>query len=395
MASFYTPLALPPALVQAQQEFSLALLRQVAQAQPSQNVVLSPFSVATALLLALEGSAGEAREALVQTLRVAELPAAQLTAAVARQLAALTQPSENQATLHIANSLWADARFALAPAYVARIQEYYQATAGTLDFAAPRAATAINEWIIQHTQGRITELLAPDALAPAAPLVLANAVYFRGNWASQFEPSDTASGSFTLADGQLLQVPLMRQRSRQLGYLCGPDWHLVQLPYDGYPRSASMLVFVPDQPTGLPALLASFSAANWSRWLGELRADPEPVEVTLTLPRFRLEWGQDLTPALRALGLGAALEPGADFTALGFAPGAPGFIGQIAHKTYLSVDEHGTEAAGATALFMAGGAPDRRPLRQVVVRADRPFGYAILDNETATILFAGAVYRPA
>jgi len=392
MASFYTPLVLPAALVQAQQEFSLALLQQVSQAP--QNVFLSPFSIATALLLVLEGSAGATREALARTLRVADIPAEQLAAATARQLAVLTQPSEEQPTLHIANGLWADAHFELAPAYVARVQAQYHAEAATLNFAAPRAATAINEWVRQHTQGRIEEIFAADALTPAAPLVLANAVYFKGDWANKFTLPYTAPGPFTLANGQQLHVPLMNLRSQQLNYLRGPDWQLVRLPYEGYPRSASMLLFVPDRPTGLPALLASFSAANWMRWLMDLRASREPLEVMLTLPRFRLEWGQDLTSALRALGLGTALEPGADFTPLGFASGTPGFIGQIAHKTYLNIDEQGTEAAGVTAIGVASGAPGRSQPRQVEVRADRPFGCAILDDETGTILFAGAVYQP-
>lgn len=392
--AYYTPLVLPAALEQAQQEFSLSLWQQVAQAQLQRNIFLSPFSVSMALLLALEGSAGATREALARTLRVADLPGEQLAAAVARQLAALTQAGEEQPTLHIANGLWVDGRFALSSAYAAQVRERYQAEVATLDFAAPGAAEVVNTWVSQHTQGHITEVLPPEALTPDAPLVLANAVYFRGDWANKFDAAATRPGPFTLADGQQVQLPLMHLRSRQLGYLRGPDYQLVRLPYQGYPRSASMLLLVPDQPTGLPALLAGLCAADWQHWLRDLHAHREPLEVELTLPRFQLEWGQDLVPTLGAMGLDAALKPGADFTPLGFAPGAPGFIGQILHKTYLRVDEEGTEAAGVTAMIMLGGAPDRSQPRRVVVRADRPFGCAIIDNETATMLFAGAVYRP-
>ena len=392
--AYYTPLILPAALVRAQQEFSLALWQQVAQAQPQRNVFLSPFSVVAALMLVLEGSAGATRQALASTLRVADLPAEQLTAAVARQLAAFTKLGAEQPTLHVANGLWVDRRFALDPTYAARVREHYQAEATALDFAAPDTVAAINAWISQHTQGRIAEVLPAGSLSPEAPLVLANAVYFRGDWASKFEASATKPGLFALANGRQVQVPLMHLRSRQLGYLRGPGYQLVLLPYQGHPRSASMLLLVPDLPTGLPALLAGLSAASWQGWLRDLHAHHEPLEVALTMPRFRLEWGQDLLPALRALGLAVALEDGADFTPLGFAPGTPGFVGQVAHKTYLSVDEEGTEAAGATVVWMVGGAPDRSQPRRVAVRADRPFGCTILDNETATILFAGAVYRP-
>ena len=396
MPQYYTPLLLPPTLVKAQQAFGFALLRQVAQAAPQANVFLSPFSVATALLLALEGSAGATREAISSTLRVGEVPPEKLPAAVARQLAVLTQQASGQPVLHVATGLWANKDFALAPAFAARLQQQYQAEVATLDFAAPGAADSINAWVSQHTQGKITSIVAPADLARQTALVLANAVYFKGSWAAAFEEHATRPGPFTLADGTAQTVPLMQQRSQRLGYQQGTGWQAVQLRYDGYPRSASMQLFIPDQPTGLPDFLASLTTDNWAQWQAAFAHAGEAVEVDLTLPRFRLEWDANLTGALRELGLGPALAPGADFTPMGFSPDVPGYIGQVAHKTYLSVDEKGTEAAGVTAIMWVGGsASPPPPPRRVVVRADRPFFCAIVDDETGTMLFSGAVYSPA
>jgi serine protease inhibitor len=394
MPQYYTPLLLPPALVQAQHTFGFALLRQVAQATPQANVFLSPFSVATALLLALEGSAGATHEAIANTLRVGEIPPDELLAAVARQVAVLTQQVPNQPVFRVANSLWANKFFTLAPTFAARLRQQYQAEAATLDFAAPSAADTINAWVSRHTQGRITRIVDAGTLTPDTALLLLNAVYFKGSWDTEFNAANTQPGPFMLADGTQQVVPLMRQRSEQLGYQKGAGWQAVRLPYSGHPRSASMQLFIPDKPTGLPDFLDSLTAESWGRWQAYFGQHRGPLEVDLTLPRFRLEWKQNLTTVLRTLGLGPALDPGADFTPMGFPSDLPGFIGEIIHKTYLSVDEKGTEAAGVTVIHMVMGGFDPTPPQRVVVRADRPFFCAIVDDETGTILFSGAVYQP-
>lgn len=391
MSQYYTPLLLPPALVRGQQAFGFALLQQVAQAAPQTNVFLSPFSVATALLLALEGSAGATQEAIRTTLRVSEILPAKLLTAVARQLAVLTQQDSEQPALRVANGLWADQDFVFDPAFTARLQQQYQAQVATLDFTAPGAADSINAWVSQHTQGKITHLVDAANLMQQA-LVLVNAVYFKGSWTTAFKKAATRPGPFMLANGASQTAPLMQQRSNSIGYQRGDNWQAVQLSYAGSPRSASMQLFIPDQPTGLPDFLNSLTTENWAQWQAAFSTSRE---VDLTLPRFRLDWDDNLTTALEALGLGPALSPGADFTPMGFSPAMPGFISQITHKTYLSVDEKGTEAAAVTAImWMGGSASPPPPPQRVVVRVDRPFFCAIVDDETGTILFNGAVYNP-
>lgn len=393
MSQYYTPLLLPPALVQGQQAFGFALLRQVAQAAPQTNVFLSPFSVAMALILALEGSAGATHEAIRDTLRVSEVSPEKLLTAVARQLAVLTQQASKQPVLHVANGLWANKYFSLNPAFAARLQEQYQAKIATLDFTAPGAADSINAWVSLHTQGKIAHIVAASDLVQQAALVLVNAVYFKGSWATAFKEAATRPGPFMLTNGTSQTVPLMQQRSNDIGYQRGDGWQAVQLSYAGYPRSASMQLFIPNQPTGLSDFVNNLTAEKWAQWQAAFSTS---VEVDLTLPRFQLDWDADLRAALEELGLGPALYAGADFTPMGFSPDISGFISQIAHKTYLSVDEKGTEAAAVTAMmWMGGSASPAPPPRRVVVRVDRPFFCAIVDDETGTILFNGAIYNPA
>ncbi len=395
MPDFDPPLLLPASLLQAQREFGLALLRRVAQATPQANVFISPFGIVVALLLALEGSAGATREAIARTLRVEGIPPAELATAVARQLAVLTQPGEYQLTLGMANGLWVNQNFTLDPDFAARIRQHYRASATALDFTSPRASEVINAWVSQRTAGRISHVAEASSLTEDVALVLTNAVYFKADWAEEFSEAATRPGPFWLGTGQAKTVPLMRQRSSAIQYQRGAGWQAVRLPYLGYPRGASMQVFVPDQPTGLPDFLRSLTAEQWAQWQAAYGGQNELIEVDLTLPRFQLEWQQDLTGALDALGLGPALGPDADFTPVGLPPGTPGFIGQITHRTYLRIDEKGTEAVGVTMMWLDGGAAGSSELRRVEVRVDRPFFCAIVDDETGTILFGGAVYDPA
>ncbi len=393
------PNSVLPALTAAQNHFGLALLRQVAGQTPRTNVLLSPFSVATALELVLEGAAGPTRTALSHALGLGELPAAELAAAAEVQLRALTSTAtstaEHEPVFTLANALWADKGFALAPAYVARLRQHYQAQATSLDFGAASAALTINDWVSQHTRGKITEII-DGPLSPPLVLVLANACYFKGRWKSEFMPQATRPGRFTLVDGTPRQVPLMHQSSSQLGYQRGTSWQAVRLPYEGWHRCFSMQLFVPDEPAGLPDFLAALTGDSWARWQAAFAAhQSSPPEVNLTMPRFRLEWADELVPTLRVLGLSPALDAGADFTPMGFLPADGGFIDSVLHKTYLAVDEEGTEAAAATLVAMAAGGFPSAPPQVVTVRADHPFFCAIVDDATGAILFAGVVYEPA
>ena len=390
------PIASPSTLIKAQNSFGLTLVQKSVAASASKNVFLSPLSVYAALALAMDGAAGTTRAAFAEVLFGEALAPgeAEQPLALAKQLRRLGEHKDGQAVLSIASSLWADQRFALATEFVARAHALYQAEAATLDFTAPDAAATINAWAQRETHGRITEIVSRSMLAgpPPAALVLLNAVYFQARWSREFNPADTKPGVFTRADGTTEQALFMHQASAQLGYLAGDGWQAVALPYEGYPRRTSMLVFLPNEPQGLPAFLAKLNAPQWAAWHEALGSRTERLEVDLALPRFRLEWSSDLAGTLKTMGLAPAFGADADFSPLGFRAEDGGFIGAVLHNTFLAVDEQGTEAAAVTALIMIGGSG--RPLvppRRVEVRVESPFFCAIVDDETGAILFAGAI----
>ena len=405
----------PAAFVQAQNAFGLDLLRQATQGQ-ARNVFLSPLSLTTALLMAHDGAAGPTRTALARTLRMQALPDSILTAGARANRRKITPPglsipsdtvSENMKQyladtraslagapqLLMANAVWADPQatdFQLRAAYANRLRRVYHASARQVAFPRP-AADSINAWANRQTFGRIPQLV--DAKSLSGPLVLTNAVYFKGRWETEFPTRQTKQATFKLPHGKQ-RVPLMHLRQRDLAYAQGPGWRAVRLPYAQ--SSLSMTILVPDKPNGLPTLLAALTPENWLAWQQLFRGQGNHLEVDLKLPRFRTEGGGDVTDLLKPLGLTLATSPQADFSPSGFSGVDKGHIGAVIHKTYLDVNEQATEAAAATAIMVifgfGGGKP--APYRRVSIHADHPFLCAITDERTGAILFCGAIFDP-
>jgi serpin B len=382
----------------AQISFGLALIRGVAQAADTLNVTLSPLGVVAALALAMGGAGGATRAAFAETLFGSSEKSAASKASFADQLRQLLQPNdeaEGNPILRLATSMWIDHRFTLAPTFANQARTLYQAEVAKLNLADPNAASTINSWVQRQTTGLISEIVSAEMLAtPLLKVVLVNAVYFQARWANEFAPRDTQLGLFRQANGATQPAYLMHQISQSIGYLAGDGWQAVRLRYEGSPNYFSMLVFVPNEPNGLPAFLASLNAPNWQAWDAALKNPPEHLEVELTLPRFRIEWSGNLAPHLQQMGLAAAFAADADFTPMGFEAETGGSaIEAVLHKTFLAVDEQGTEAAAVTVMmWMGGGLPDdTAPPRRVTVKADSPFFYAIVDDQSGSLLFAGTV----
>ncbi len=295
------------------------------------------------------------------------------------------EPGGGSATFRAPNTVWVQSGLPLRPDFTARLHEA-AATLADADFAgAPEAARAlINSVIAEQTEGKITGLLPPGGVGQLTRLVLANAVYLKAAWTQPFPESATADASFYPdgPDRPGLTVPMMRLTAPQ-AYLRGDGYQAVLLPYRD--TGLAMAVLLPDGP--LPALRPKVAAAG----LGGLLAGTARHQVTLSLPRFRLEAAFNLIPALQRLGVTEAFGDHADFT--GITEAEPLRIGTVAHKGYIDVDEHGTEAAAATAIIIRSMAAFRPP-PPVTMVVDRPFLFAIIDTATSLPLFLGQVSHP-
>ena len=350
------------------------------------DTVFSPASVASALRIALCGARGQTAAELARVLHLDEDPAPQDAAATGLRLTLTSGGAgSGSATFRAPNTVWIQSGLPVRAAFTARLHD--AVTVAAADFrAAPEATRAeINQLIATQTEGKISGLLPSGTITALTRLVLASAVYLKAAWTDPFPERATADAPF-YPDGRdqpALTVPMMHGTASR-AYLRGDGYQAVLLPYRDI--NLAMAVLLPDGP--LAALRPKLAAAG----LGGLLAGAARHQVTLSLPRFRLEAAFNLIPALRRLGVAAAFGADADFGEITEAE--PLRIGAVAHKAYVDVDEQGTEAAAATAVVIRALAA-MRPPPAVTMVVDRPFLFAIVDSTAGLPLFLGQVSHPA
>jgi serpin B len=369
------------------------LYRQLASERPSENLVLSPASIAIALAMTREGARGTTAKEMDEVLSVVDAAALgpsmnALDQALASRSGPRPAPSGEgsvDVVLAIANSLWGQRDTPWEQPFLDRLAELYGAGLRLTDFktAAEDARHDINAWVSDRTGGRIADLLPAGTLDALTRLVLVNAVYLKAPWLTPFEETATTPEPFTRLDGTSPAVPMMHSRG-QLAYATGDGWQAVDLPYAGY--ELTMTVLVPDagrlagvEEQVAPALLDAVVGRQAVR------------DVELGLPRWNTSTAFPLADALRAAGMPTAFDADdADFG--GMTTAEQLYLSAVQHQADITVDEAGTEAAAATAAVIATtSAPVEPPVRLVV---DRPFLFLIRDVPTGTLVFVGRVADP-
>jgi serine protease inhibitor len=363
--------------VAAQRTFGLNLLRDIVDRKPGQNVFISPLSVFLALQMAESGAGGATRTAMRKTLALPDLDAQVLDASTA----ALHSFLKGDA-LTIANALWADRHFTLAPDFVRLCESTFGARAASLNFTDPKSAAEINDWVKTNTNGKIANIVTPDVVKKAA-VILTNAIYFAATWNSEFPRSATADEAFHQTGGATKILPMMHQ-SRLIGaYRSGGNFEGAMLRYK---ESSVFFYALLPQPGHTPKdVLASLDPDH-------LTGGPADFDLDLKLPRFTLDFSASLVEYLKKMGMEIAFHyPGADFGAMG---SRDFFISDVIHKTRLEVDEKGTVAAAATAVIARAGAVMRQQREKKILVFDRPFAVLIGDSQTGAMLFAGVIEDP-
>jgi serpin B len=351
------------------------------------NLFFSPASISTALAMAYAGARGDTASEMAKTLHFT-LPQPQLHPAMGAVLSDLNAAHDGY-LLSVANALWAQRGSTFREDFLKIMNQDYGAGFNQVDFktATGAARLTINRWVEQKTEDKIKDLLPPGALKSSTRLVLTNAIYFKGDWQTQFDKAQTKTEDFHASPTTTIQVPLMH-REGGFNYLKGETWQALEIPYKN--KQLSMVIFLPDDSNGLPALEQAMMTANMQQWVRRL----EPAsKVIVTVPKFRMTQEFELGGTLSAMGMPEAFTGSADFSGM---TGSRDFaISDVIHKAYIDVNEEGTEAAGATAVTMRALAirvPDQPP---PVFRADHPFVFLIRDNRSNSILFMGRVANPA
>ena len=371
-----------PTLAAAQTAFGLALFQALYQDAPQENLLVSPLSVAMALSMAYNGAAGETQVAMAEALRLQGLDLDRINQgnqALMQRLAAVDPAVE----LALANGLWMNQNLPVYPDFVATLAQYYGAEVASVDFADRAIPGQINRWVADQTRGHIPTLV--DEIDPDQLMLLVNALYFKGDWTTEFDPALTVDRPFTLANGSTIQHPAM-QRQDDFRYLATDQWQAVSLPY-GQGETLSFEIILPAEGVALGDVVAEITAENWASWMGQFRQRPGLVQ----LPRFTTAYEADLIPALTRLGMGVAFTNAADFSNLTSLEAA---INQVRHKTTLEVTESGAEASAATVVGIMPTAMPPAPDPPFELRVDRPFILALRDRSTGTLLFLGAMADP-
>ena len=355
-----------------------------------ENVMVSPYSIATALSMLYPGARGDTAIEIAEVLRVSVDDATlhRVRNAIDAALAATPTPmgeedTREPFTIRPANSAWGQGGYPFLDGFLRTLAENYGAGLRVVDYIGDPEGSRqiINQWVEDATEDRIEDLIPEGAITVDTRLSLVNAIWFKANWFEPFDPDRTEVGTFTMLDGTEIETPLMRA-NLQTGYAVSDSFEAVRLPYAG---DAAMVILLPEE--GSPADLAGALDVT------DLDIAWQQRSVDITLPSFEFESEISLKPALQMLGMVAAFEQpegdGADFT--GITEVRELFVTDAFHKTFIALDEEGTEAAAATAIVVGlTSAPE-----PATFTADRPFLFWIEHGSTGEMLFLGQVTDPS
>jgi serpin B len=369
--------------------FALDLYQQLATKDAQANLFFSPYSISTALAMTYTGARGQTATEMAATLHLkggqSEVPANFAT--LEDRLAAVGKGGK--VTLHTANSLWYQKDYQFRPEFLDAGRKSFHAELAGVDFAkdAEGARGRINRWVAGKTADKIPELLQPGVLDSLTRLVLCNAVYFKGDWARQFDAKATRPADFFVTPDLRVKVPLMSQKMK-VRYAVREGLSLVELPYQG--GDLDMVVLLPDAQDGLKSLENRLGEEGLSAWLGELDRGRQ-TDVVVQLPKFKLSAQFGLKPALAAMGMPTAFTTSADFSGIDGSRNL--LISAVVHQAVVEVNEAGTEAAAATAVGISLTSIEL-PRPTPVFRADHPFLFLIREKQSGTILFLGRMLNP-
>lgn len=367
-------------VIETNNEFGLELLKTVFDAEEQANVMISPASVSIALGMAYNGAETNTRDAFEEVLNYEGLSREEVNE-ITKELIHVLVTNVSGNLLEIANSMWYNEGFPVESEFINLNSHYFDAEVRELDFSSAEAVNTINNWVSAKTHGKIDEII--DSIDPAVMMFLINAIYFNCLWETEFDPDDTHQANFYNEDGSLFgQVDMMHLES-SFRVANHASFRAIELPYKN--GKFSMFLFLPTEESTVNELVQQLDGTTWKNWQDGFS---EQEDFQVYLPRFKFEFERSLADDLKTMGLDIAFSPQeADFSGIST---IALYIADVIHKTYIKVNEEGTEAAAVTAVVME--LTSLEPMNEL--RFDRPFLFAITENSSKSILFAGKVAEP-
>lgn len=372
------------ALVQSNNEFGVNLFQEIVRTADQENIFISPLSVAMALGMTLNGAAATTYEDMKNTLGFAGMAEDEINQSF-KDLIALLTGLDDEVQFDIANSIWIRDTFEVLQDFIDVNRDYFDALVRRLDFSTQQAVDTMNAWVRDNTQGKIDGIVDPP-IDWQTVMLLINAIYFKGTWTYEFDEADTRDDLFNLPDGSQTTVSMMHRES-EFEYLENDDFQAVNLPYGN--EKFSMVVLLPKPDKDIDRFIDDFTPQSWE---GLNNAFTEKTGI-LDMPKFRTEYKIKLNDILSAMGMEVAFRAGqADFSRINADQDL--FISKVLHKTFVEVDEQGTEAAAVTSVMVSLESSGSGPSLDFVMHVDRPFLFAIVENHSDTILFIGKIVEP-
>ncbi|MFC4801626.1 serpin family protein [Neobacillus sp. GCM10023253] len=368
-------------IVSANNQLGMKLLTEIGAGNGG-NTVISPTSLFMALSMVYNGADGKTKEEMEKVLQTTGMDANELSQANASMMSMLHKHFK-QIQLHIANSIWLNKDFHFQDKFATNNRDYFNAEIKEIDINDRKSVPLINDWVKKSTNGKIKEIIE-DPLDLDLVTVLINAIYFNGKWQYEFDKEQTKEQTFHLTEGTTKKVQLMTLNEK-LAYLETEDFQAVSLPYgDG---QMSMKIFLPRESSNLAEFQKMLTTENWEKWNSEFTEK----KGTVLLPKFQLEYEVILNDPLKNLGMENAFDSRANFSKM-VKETDPIMISEVKQKTFIDVNEAGTEAAAATSVQMVKeSASIDNPF---FIEVNRPFFITITEEESGTILFMGLISDP-
>lgn len=365
----------------ANNQFGFDLFRELQREKPDKNIFISPVSIGTALAMTMNGTAGATKDEMLQTMQLNRMDTEGINAAYQTLIRVLPKLDPKVQAV-MANSVWYRQGFPVLPGFLATCEDKYSSEVRALDFNDPNSVKVINGWVNDKTKGKINQII--DQIPSSTVMYLINAIYFKGAWKKTFDPKKTAKSPFYLQGGGETEVDLMNHGGIRLPYYENDLYQAVDLAYGGE-EAFSMTVLLPKEGVSTGRIIAGLSQGDWAALAEGLKAD----SIIFSMPAFEMKYQKNLNSTLQQLGIKKAFTGGeADFSKM--AQNVDLFISEVRHKSFIKVNEEGTEAAAVTSV---GIDVTSVPLLPVVV-LNRPFLFAIREKATNSVLFIGQMMDP-
>ena len=375
------PLNLPlktAGVIAADNTFGLDLFTKLtAAAVPGTNQMISPLSISQALSMTYNGANGATKAAMEDALRISGYSRDELNELNKVLVDALVAHDEKVA-ISVANSIWYRKEYTVLPDFIARNQSYYHAEVQPVDFAAATCKDVINKWVSDNTNKKIDKIV--DQINPESFMFLINAIYFKGCWTNPFNVKNTGKQTFYSESGREVQVDMMNKKM-DLNVYANETFTSVELSYGK--GNWRMFLFLPETGKTVADVEKSFTPDNWNNWL--TRYD-SVFNVQFSMPKFTFSYEESLKDVLSAMGMQVAFTEMADFT--GILPEGGLLITGVKHKTFVEVNEEGTEAAAVTSVEVGVTSIGN------FITFNKPFVFAIAEKSTGAILFIGRMMKP-